>query len=442
MEDYSNFNGHLYTKYSNVDIIVDEGRNYLKRSPLKYDLIILNIPVTLTSQGVSGYSLVENFLLTTDSFKDYIHHLEEDGRLVIVTHNIVHTYKLITTALRALDYFNDYGIGVMSHIALVAELSPDESFYRFPTFILKNSSFTPEESKEMFKRADEIGLLPLYFPHIQYENFDPLLKYISSGNVDLKTFISTFSYDISPPSDDRPFFYKFEKSLPVSILYLFNLSLFICLLTIFLPMIYIRYKMKLQVIKRTKRKQQPNLILLILYFSLLGVAYMLIEGALIQRMILFLGHPSLSNSILLSCVLGSSGIGSIYSHQLTLKNLSKKTLMAMLCSCIVVLLYIPLVPFIFENILGLSLTYRVFISLLLLFPLGFLIGIPFPSTIRLIEGVYDHLVPWFWGLDSVFSVIGIIVAVIVALSFGFSWVLILSITIYLFAFLIFYIISF
>jgi predicted membrane-bound spermidine synthase len=116
---YSWFNGGIYTGLGNVQIVVDEGRNFLQRQKEQYDVILLSLPVTNTSRSVEGYSLTENFLFTTDSLLDYLDHLTDEGRLVAVGHNDAEILRLLSISVTAL---NRRGIGsaaAMGHLYVV-----------------------------------------------------------------------------------------------------------------------------------------------------------------------------------------------------------------------------------------------------------------------------------------------------------------------------------
>jgi len=80
---------------------------------------------------------------------------------------------------------------------------------------------------------------------------------------------------------------------------------------------------------------------------------------------------------------------------------------------------------------------RIFIAVGLIFPLGFLMGMPFPLGIRLVNSTEQGkgLIPWLWATNSFCSIIASVSAVIIALFFGFKAVAILAALVYLFGFL-------
>ena len=103
VKDYRAFNGGLYTDFKNVRVIVAEGRNFLRHSNEKYDLITLFMPVTKSSRGLSAFALSESYLFTTEAFADYYRHLTDEGGLLIMAHNIPEAIRITTTAAEMLQ---------------------------------------------------------------------------------------------------------------------------------------------------------------------------------------------------------------------------------------------------------------------------------------------------------------------------------------------------
>jgi len=170
----------------------------------------------------------------------------------------------------------------------------------------------------------------------------------------------------------------------------------------------------------------------ITYFFCLGLGYMFIEITLIQRFILFLGHPTYAVSTVLFSLLLSSGGGSYFSGRV--KQVDGRSLrLLLLVISIISLLYIFLSP-VFFTLLGLSLAAKLLVSSLLIAPLGFVLGMPFPLGIRLLSGSRRVLIPWAWAANGCASVLGSILPVIIALSLGFSTVFVLASLTYLIAY--------
>ena len=153
------------------------------------------------------------------------------------------------------------------------------------------------------------------------------------------------------------------------------------------------------------------------YFGLIGLGFLFIEIPLAQRFILFLGQPIYGLTVVLFALLLFSGLGSWASPRLPYP-------MALAVLVAVVLVYPLLLPRFFDLFLGGTLGLRVVVAVAALAPLGFLLGVPFPRGLGWLERRAPGLIPWAWGVNGAASVIASVSAALLALSFGFSWVLI------------------
>ena len=260
-------------------------------------------------------------------------------------------------------------------------------------------------------------------------------------------FYRTYPFDVSPPTDDKPFMSHYFKWSQVNqiiaefgktwqpfggagyfvILALLILAFPVAILLIVMPII-------MSQIRKSKIPSDNNLIstskssivpltyrkryfLYFLYFGFLGMGFLFVEIPLIQRFILYLGHPSFALSTILFTILLLSGIVSRISHYIPL--------LLAISSLVIILLFQPVVlPFVFETTLGFPIIARIIVTVLLLAPVGFLMGIPFPSGIKNVSEIDKSpvLTPWFWAINGSTSVIASILAALLALSFGFTWV--------------------
>ena len=156
------------------------------------------------------------------------------------------------------------------------------------------------------------------------------------------------------------------------------------------------------------------------YFICLGLGFMLVEIPLIQKFILFLGQPLYAIAVILSSLLIFSGIGSLLSGRFSQdKALSRlRTILFILCLLFVISIYT--LPVIFETFLGSTTPVRVIIAMLLIIPLGILMGMAFPLGIRLLEQDIPAIIPWVWGVNGACSVMGSILAWGLSLNFGYN----------------------
>jgi len=435
---YSWFNGRIYKGLKNVNIVVDEGRNFLKRQKEKYDIIMLSLPVTNTSRSLEGYALTENFLFTTDSICDYLDHLTDEGRLVVVGHNDAEILRLLSLSLAALDRRGVSITTVMSQIYIVGT---DE----YLVFVLKKTPFKPTKAFHMYQAIHQFDLESIlsYFPYIRkVGTINPALMALGSGKIvfkDLEKMVKERGYDISPVTDNSPFFYKFEVGMPKPVSLVFWSSVILFGLIILIPSLYWKKgAIQRETHLKHKRYFDKDLLRSVVLFSMLGMGFMLIEISFIQRFVLFLGQPVLSLAILLFSLLGGAGMGSVWSGRLPPNKINKGIAMTSLSIAGMVLGYTFLLPIILNQLLGLDLTTRLLATIFMLIPLGFLIGIPFPLGIRwLKERSLENHIPWMWGINGVSSVLGSVMTIVVAISFGFTEALLVSAGCYFITFLIF-----
>lgn len=436
VKEFSNCDGGIYSNYSNVHVHVDEGRSFLKREKEKYDAIMLNIPITKTIQGSSGYSMAENYLFTVDSFNDYLDHLNDGGTLVIVAHELVEIYKLVTTALTALQSKGQSVSESMLQMAVV-EMNNQMS----PVLILKKAAYSPTDSSNMVKTSQKLGLVPVYLPQASSDEktkLDPILVNLADGSLDLNTLIALASQsqvDIAPPTDNRPFFYKFEAGLPFELPQL--LTGFIVLGAIIVFAYLLTWGRRLYSASKKVRETLTERFSLFppFYFAALGLGFMLVEVSLIQSFVLFLGSPALAMPIILFSLLLSMGVGGLLSKKWKIQ--ANSILKICLLVGLFAILYIVVLPQVFNAFLSSGLNTRLAISFVATFPIGLLLGVPFPTGMRLIDQRYESDdIPWMWGMNGLYSMIGSVLAVIIAITYGFSIALLSGGLVYIVAFVV------
>jgi len=442
VREYGPYNGGIFTDFPNVRIIVDEGRNFLKRQKGKYDIIMLSLPVTQTSRSLEGYSLTENFLFTTESIQDYLDHLTEEGRLMVVTHDDFTAWRLLSISLASLEQRGIGNTDALKHVYMFG-LSSGEAVY--PFFVLKKTPFIPEQAFARHDKLLQLGYEPTlsYFPFLEDEDsVNPTLKDLAGGELSfhqIEEVAREMGMDLTTVSDNKPFFYKIDVGLPQPVSLVFWLSFVLLLLVLLAPPVY-RYlhSARARGQSRERRSTRHRVAPSVFLFALIGIGFMLIEISLIQRFILYLGQPVLSMAVLLFSLLTGAGLGSLYSGRLTAEEIYKGITTAALSIAILAIVYIFLIPLIFNPLLGLNLGLRMLVMVLLLLPLGFLMGFPFPLGIRALkEREMERDIPWMWGINGVGSVLGSAFTIVIAISFGFAQALLLGAICYLFVCLVF-----
>lgn len=380
---YGDKAGNVYDR-DKVKTVIDEGRSFISRSNEKYDVIVLTLVDSWAAIASGGYALAENYLYTLEAFEQYLDHLTDDGILMMIRwHNEIP--RLVSTTVAALQT-RGYSIQEAGkHIAIVLDES-DEKVRAL--FMVRNSPLNRTQAERIEEWVYALG------PHhrIRYLPYLPAEEPYSdlfSGKISLDQFYSSFPYPVDPVTDDDPYFFNWERPIPKSLNDLLNLTLLFAIILVSAPCVIRRWR---------SSERVGGAFSFIVYFSALGLAYMLLEIALIQKFILFLGYPTRALSVIIFSLLLSSGIGSFFSGWFSKKEIVKNILFA--CPLIIVFVasYILSIPFLFETFLQQGAIIRILVTIVLLFPLGFLMGIPFPTGLRMSVTSSNQSVPWFfWG---------------------------------------------
>jgi len=425
-EIYRDFNGNLFSQ-SGIQLIVDEGRNFVRHTREKYDIIHLANVDSGVASSSGAFTFVENSLYTVEAFKDYYTRLKDDGVLWIARwrtrqkNYYLENFRVFTGIVKTLE-----ALGIenpKSRIVIIEE--PYRPHWRQAIFLMKKTPFLPEEIQTIDELRKKMKLEWLHHPMRRLDN--TLDDYLSS--TDKQSFLKRYPVRVDPNTDNCPFFFNFLKPIhylwklpdqkthstyPVFIFKsLFTIVFFMVLTTIFLP---------LMLFKRSSLRNGHTTFHsgYLLYFACLGLGFMLVEIPFIQKFILFLGQPLYAIAVILSSLLIFSGLGSILAGRFSQgKVLSRlRTIIFILCTLLVV--YIYGLPFIFDAFLGMPVIIRLVISVLLIIPLGILMGMAFPLGIRLIEEAAPSMIPWVWGVNGACSVMGSIIAWGLSLNFGYN----------------------
>ncbi len=252
-------------------------------------------------------------------------------------------------------------------------------------------------------------------------------------------FVADYEYDISPATDDKPFFFNYyrwaslfgkqarnsdpsafnyQTDFPVGhMILLASLAQILLLagLLIFLPLRKLAHD----------GLRTPGAWRYFAYFAALGLGFMLLEIALMQKLVIFLGHPTYALSIVLVSLLASAGIGSLLAGRITVVR-TRHLRWILLGIAAVVLMNVFAVNVLLPQLLGQSLTVRMGIVVAMLVPTGLVLGMPFPSGMRIVEEQCPQLLPWGWAVNAFFSVFGSIFCIVLSMKIGFTNVLLVA----------------
>lgn len=428
VKEQERFNGGIYTDFPNVNIVVQEGRQFVKRKQKQFDLIVMALPSTEQLQNIDNFAQNENYLLTVEAIRDYIDNLTPEGRMIFTVHNRGELKRLITTTIRA---FEERGI------------SPQEALNHFmvleqrysPTIVIKKKPYSKGEiarRTNRIKKASMAGPPVTYLPYqwnsLNKSIINGFLAGIKRNRTSLAALVNRDQFDISATYDDSPYFYKIYKGIPDMFVNLFWGLLAINLVLIGLPLAGIK--------KRKKKILKLPEIRILGYFICLGLGFMIVEVTFFQKLILYLGSPTVSISILLSSLLVGMGMGSYFGDRIFTGNPRKRLFIITTSLIGAGLIAILLYPMLLSHMLAYDVVYRALTTFVLLLPFGFLLGIPFPTCIQLLkQSGQEQYIPWMYGVNGAMSVLGSVMAVIISMLYGFVPSFFIGLAFYLLIFL-------
>lgn len=449
----NDFWGNLYHQ-PEVHLITDEGRSFVRRSTDKYDAIISVHTISNAAVASGALGLAESYVLTREAFEDYLDHLSPDGT-IFFTRPEFQIPRLLSTAR---EVFERRGMGsIANHVFAFSEVErkPMPGRLSFVAgFLLKKSEFLPAELKqirgilnaEAGRDKDTTSIKTLYAP--DERPTEGLFAQIV-GAPHLEEVFRHNDLQLAAATDDKPFFNQhmrwsrirwstvvdlFSQKQPsgarlaledrpiaeVTLLILLVQSVVVAGLCILLPMALLDRR-GLQIEGRWGWLG---------YFAALGLGFIMVEIALLQLFLLFLGQPIYTYAVVLAGLLVFTGIGSHAAGRWVAepRRVLKRVLV---CAIVLVMIMAVTAPVVFSACLGLSISWRIAIALLLVAPLGFVLGIPFPMGLRLAMQRSSALGSWAWGVNGFFTVIGTVLALILGMMIGFRLVLLLACACYL-----------
>ncbi len=407
---FSDYNGNILDR-PEVDTIVTDGRNFTERTGDQYDLIYLNVVYTQAAEPASA-ALTESYIFTEEAFRTYWRRLTPGGWLGIVSHQALEGSRALLTAVAALEPGGMTPPEVLSRAALVMFPHPNPNL-RATAMILRKTPWRDVEMSALRNEVQRQGLRPLFLPGV----FEAPLAGLARGEVTLDEFVTGDEFNLFPTTDDRPFFFDLDVGLPEPLRSLLWLVVPVTVL-------YAGY------VLADGRRNVRTRARFVLYFAGLGAGFMLAEVPLIQRFILLLGDPTLALVVVIGSLLLGGGMGSLLSGRVAERDLPKLILGVALGLASLLLVALFVYPILIQALLPAALSARMTGAILLLLPLGLLLGVPFPAGLRLARRSDPAGVPLLWGLNAVASVLGSTLAIVIAMQAGFSHTLALGAVVY------------
>jgi hypothetical protein len=410
-----------------VRIDVEDGRAFVRRSSEKYNVIQMTLVDTWASTAAGAFALSENNLYTSDAFYEYLNHLTDDGILVFTRWGLDpprESLRLISLARAALARLGETSLE--RHIIVVREGSVKDlaGWGATDTVFISRKPFLDQDVARLRAAAPHGRFHTIYTPGDPESNtFADLIR---SKNP--QEFERQYRYDVSAVDDNRPFFfytvqpedvwnffrhasrlnadYKINRAVPL----LFGLLLISAIATLIMLLLP-------RLLLGSRLPREKGVLRFLWYFIFIGAGYILIQVALVQKFVLFLGHPTYALTVIIFSMLISSGLGSYFSERIAAGSNGRLARVLLAVAALVGVLAVAVSPVLGAGV-GLPLAVKFAISVLLIAPPGFLMGVPFPTGLRRLEALHSPSVRWAWSLNAAASVLGSVAAVVLAIYLG------------------------
>jgi len=439
VRDRPRFSGNLFRR-TDVELYTGEARSFVSGTAKKFDLIHLPMLDSFSSSAAGLYALNENYLYTVEALQEYMAHLAPGGYLSMsrwVTLPPRGTLKLFATAVAALK-----GLGrqeAEKHLVMIRS-------WQSASLLVKESPFSPEEIGRVKEFSRERLFDLVYYPGMEQEeaNRFNILRapYFYHGAVALLgkesgRFIARYKFNIKPSTDDQPFSLNYFKwqSLPEILrlkgqggMVLLESGYLILVLTLLqaiaasLALVLVPVIVRPNVLAAGAGWGRPRIVA---YFFAIGLGFLFVEIAFMQKFILFLGHPLYAAAVVLAVFLVFAGMGSQYGQG---KQIHVIWPVAFILGLGGVDLLIA--NFLFSALIWLPAAMKILIAILLFGPLAFCMGMPFPLALTAVGADAPELIPWAWAVNGCASVIAAVLATLLAVHFGFAAVVLTALVLY------------
>ena len=435
-ERFPEWSNGLYLR-PEVHVYEEDGRSFVRASNDRFQVIQATLVDTRAATAAGAFALSENNLYTTDAFRDYLGHLTADGLLSISRWGFDPPRESLRVVSLAMEALREAGERDAWRHIVVARQRSVEGHGALDTVVVARQPLGDAEIARARAAMAAGQLEAVYYPGSTAKNqFRDLL--LSPNPAEYE---ANYEFDISPVSDNRPFFFytvqprdlwsymkagarnrtdsKINRAVPL-LFGLAAISLAATLLVLIAPPLVLGARLP----------AQPGVRGFLVYFLLIGAGYILIEVGLIQKFVLFLGHPTYALAVVIFSLLVSTGAGSFASGPLVGMD-EGRLIKALGCVAMLTALLGLVLSSLLGALVGLPLVLKVALTVLLIAPLGFAMGLPFPAGLKRLDSWHAPSVRWAWSLNAASSVLGSVTALVCSIYLGVVETLIIGGLLYL-----------
>ncbi len=447
---FPQFSQRLYFR-PEVHIVVEEGRSFVRRSKEKYQVLQATLVDTWASTAAGAYALSENNLYTSDAFHDYLKRLTDDGLLAFTRWGLEpprESLRLLSLARVALARLGQNEPWRNVIVIRQGKVEDAEGWGALDTVLISRKPFSSGDLARARDAIRQAGFQAIYLPDEFIPNpFNTLMR-----TRDARAFEKSYPFNIRAVSDDRPFFFytvqprdiwgflghfvrgdqpassraDFQVNMAVPVMLgLMAVSLVATFVILALPPLLLGARLP----------RDKALLKFLLYFVCIGAGYILIEVALIQRFVLFLGHPTYALTVIIFSMLVSSGCGSYLSRRIVGLSQTRLSGVMVLVAVSVTILTVCVGP-VTESGVGWPDWLKVVLTVLMIAPPAFFMGMPLPTGLGMLEVRHKPSVKWAWALNSAASVLGSVSAIFLAIYVGLQRTLLAGGALYIVALIV------
>ena len=442
--DFADFAGPLYEP-GEVELHVAEARAFAADGGPSYDLI--QVPAAGSAGPAGADGLGATYVYTLEAFIDYLRRLAPGGTVAVqgwINLPPRGMLKLLATAIAALER-----VGVTEpgrRLMLIRG-------WRTATLLVGNGDFTEADIEAARDFAGRRSFDVAYYPGMARDEANRYNRlpapYFHDAAVALlgaapSRFLARYKFDIRPTSDDRPYFFDFFKwrTLPELLalraegaMPIIGWGYLVLLATLAQAAVLgaVLVLLPLRVLRKRGASGRGSG-RVALYFLCLGLAFLFVEIAFIQRLVLFLGHPLYAVAVVLAAFLVFAGLGAGFSPRLAARLKGRRGAPAIAVAvagiAVLALAYAGLLPGALQWMVSWPQAAKVVATLGLIAPLAFCMGMPFPLGLSTVSERLPGLVPWAWGINGCASVVSAVLAALLSIHFGFTAVVVLAVALY------------
>ena len=436
---YADYAYHLYER-PQVRMEVGDGRSFIRHSDQSFDVIQMTLVDTWAATAAGAFALSENNLYTTDAFREYFKRLRPEGILAITRWEFKQPREALRVVSVAIEALHEMGVrDTRRHFIVVSYGQLDED--GIPVCVLaKKTAFRGDEEDIV---ARHLGNYPplefLYAPSTPLKNaFTALLE-----SDDPAAFSRSYDFNVAPVSDNSPFFFFTVKpgrtlrlaSSQEAMDWKVNLGVAVLGMLVVLSLAAVVAFLVVPLALEGKVSSDIRVGALV-YFVAIGLGYILVEITFIQRFVLFLGHPTYALTVVVFLMLVASGAGSLASGRWPLLRRHPWVPFAAILTLLTTLLVA--LPMTLERLVGVNFPGKLLVSAALLLPAAVAMGMPFPVGLRTLAETSPsgHGIEWAWAMNAAASVLGSVLAIVIALGWGLNATLAAAVIAYLAALLL------